>query len=811
MTAIYGDADLSALFHYCLSISIKHSFQTGAANLALFFKKNKKAAQQLEVADKPSANLSNAASRDSRGVKAICTRFMRLHGILFEASRRRSDTIMSSSAEEYERASSQNELLEEQSYVEFGGLLPSVLDGVSSLVVHGQLSEGTLLKIITICIFSAHRYLFEEFSHQMEPAVINSEVAAIRSTAGSYSLVLLFSFVNRLSLLAERYRKLVPLIQTPLVAFTEWVIQHRSVLQQVQPPSALLGPLSNKKKSLRSRTVDANSSGDAYSGVWFVPASGDTLLLEGRARSGMRTSLVSLLNALDPNNSVTAAMMALNKVPSNSAGALATPTLPVSTQTVSVEPSQLYAPDISCLMPSPLREFVELRGFVPVAERIEGYFSRYFFKDFKDQAVLESAKAKQVRLFLLRQFVDKVLSIAPLYAIQIPASTGGLIGKTSKLHEGHEARRYQPGTSSAMASAGARDKRIDKRLVDVSALTNRGSSRDKKSGCASGKRARSSPLKRVKQPPADIAADLNSDLTDERMAKDVDISRNRRRRSEDIIDDVRSSSDESEEVCSETLVDDFQDVDAVLSDDGNAEVANNDYCDEDDDEVIVFKPSFSRYNDERSCPKLISDNVYPRLSPQFEKCQPSCMDADTEKVGASAMPMEWLGALSPDKSRTVSSALSWSHFGDSIFPEDPEGERILQSLRLGNASPNATESSNDVYGNLLKPSVSDPSLWFNAVSEVGDLGLNSKSFHVPWIPSDNDNPVGYDVGKDNSALLPSKWRHPGSSPLFDCRAPPPGFEEIGVKSGSRNPPPGFFLSDRGSGAVKTTWIHEKGT
>lgn len=159
-----------------------------------------------------------------------------------------------------------------------------------------------------------------------------------------------------MALLADKYRKLVPLLLTPIVVFSEWVIRYKDVLLQQQQTSVLVG----RGQGPQGRT-----------GIWLQPASSDTILLENRSRSGMRTSLVSLINALDPGSAVTTAFTKPSKSLSSIAQTTTKEDLAEPAQSAAAAADQLYDSSLSSIMPSPLREFIELRGFTPLDERIE--------------------------------------------------------------------------------------------------------------------------------------------------------------------------------------------------------------------------------------------------------------------------------------------------------------------------------------------------------------------------------------------------------------------------------------------------------
>jgi hypothetical protein len=890
VTAIYGDADLTAFFHYCLSIQIKDSFQTGIPNLILFFKKNKKFVRSME--DGPVSGQEATPRELKKILKSCLSKFMRLHGILFEASVRHIESARASASPDGEGDGviAKNKELDEISLVEFGEFLPSVLDRLTHLIVHGQMSEGMLLKMIAVSIFSVHRYVFEqppaaessagaEGTSGSSPADGDMHTNNPRSTAGSYALVLLFSFINRLSLLGDRYRKLVPLILTPLVAFSEWVIQWRLALLQAPLPSALLPDPSSQGRKSSKRTRDA-SGACGCTGVWSLPASAETLQLENRSRSGMRTSLVSFVNMLDPNGTVTSALLSPAKVPSSTAGALATSQPSPGAPAASEGP--LYNTGLSCLMSTPLREFIELRGFSPVAERIEGYYSRYFFKDFKEQSSLDAVKAKNVRLFLLRQFVDKVLLISPLMTLQIPASMGDVTtaAKTKNLTQPNEpggGRRYPPGSSSAPASA-SRSRRGAERSAPLTGPMDA-------AGMAN-KRARSSPSKGVlveypsrssrererrgkRREPYAVSADVENVQACRRggvaastSASDAQ-SRSRRRRSgeEEVAQpgeggDAEESSEEEEEgsgnECdednngeqSDTQLEEEEEEEEVVGGGGgvadqgrddaqglseDAAEEDDDDDDDDDDEIIVFKPTFSRYVEhpvacdvrpaaraepEQSglggvgtasssavAPDIGLDAAATAAATAAPTAAPTA-PAATPAAAPAPVYSDWLGAVkSPTGSQDVSSALSWSLFGGNNFTseQDCEGEKIMESLRLGNTSPGGTEEQDDddagIYGGLMRPSMSDPCLWA-AVGDnhtrgggIGGAAADSSGLFAP--SSDRLGWFGNQPSSRGAGFLGDKGLTSGPPPGFEDSAMEPSPADRSARFGHSSGPPGL--------------------
>lgn len=182
VVAVYAESDCTALYHYCRSIMIKDTFQTGLANLALFFKKNAKSVRELQVDDQIS-DVHNSSIREKEtsarsATKKFNTAFIRLHGILFHVTS--PDQISSHDA---------NDMLRE-----FNNLTQEVLDSLTGMIVHSLIGEGMLLRLIVICIFSVHRCVFEASEGLGHDRAM---VKDIRTLSGSYSLMLLFSFINR--------------------------------------------------------------------------------------------------------------------------------------------------------------------------------------------------------------------------------------------------------------------------------------------------------------------------------------------------------------------------------------------------------------------------------------------------------------------------------------------------------------------------------------------------------------------------------------------------------------------------------------
>lgn len=152
MTAVYAEADVAALYHHCCSVLVEERFATGAANLELFFKKNAKV-------------VINGDNASLTPVKALSRRYIRLHGILFELG----------SCGDADRSQAPIE--------EFHSTLEDTVGALPNLLAENSLSEGTLLKMVSIALYSVFT------AHQSE--------AETGDICRSLSLIVLFSTVNR--------------------------------------------------------------------------------------------------------------------------------------------------------------------------------------------------------------------------------------------------------------------------------------------------------------------------------------------------------------------------------------------------------------------------------------------------------------------------------------------------------------------------------------------------------------------------------------------------------------------------------------
>ena len=282
----------------------------------------------------------------------------------------------------------------------------------------------------------------------------------------------------RIALLAETYRKLTHTLLPSLVAYLEWAGANRDCLRQCPAPSPSSSSFpssggDSRKKHGRGGQAAAATASNRVVVTWSGPASGDAVAAENRARSGMRTSLTALADAIDTHLSASSARAPGSRQLQQHAEG----TKKVETEAALKE----------VLAMAPLREFVELRGFLPVAERMEvcivniylytyvykhaytfGYAVVYlyefnvsvvflcqsYFVSFPDPRAiseLDPGRARQARILILRNFVDKVMLSVP------PAPVAAAVSSSSAEPRRERNRTSRPPRETATRRGGRRE------------------------------------------------------------------------------------------------------------------------------------------------------------------------------------------------------------------------------------------------------------------------------------------------------------------------------------------------------------------
>lgn len=434
---------------------VKDSFHTGLANMAVFFKKNARHIQELrgsgsgEGVHSSGAQTREKSSDPRASIQLFYASFIRVHGLLFSsaapASRAAEDEVspMGNASRASAIPSPNKKPTDDddtRSLSEFAEMTTEVLEALTRLVVNNLLGENTLLRLMIICLCSVQRCVYGSVSvssSSLEGAA--QPTAAVRSTSASLALTLLFSIVNRIALLAETYRKLTHTLLPSLVAYLEWAGANRDCLRQCPVPSpssssftSSLSSSAGDSRKKHGREGQAAATATASNRVvvtWSGPASGDAVAAENRARSGMRTSLTALADALDTHLSASSARAPGSRQQQ----------LQLQQHAEGTRKAEAEAALKEVLATAPLREFVELRGFLPVAERMESYFVS--FPDPRAISELDPGRARQARTLILRHFVDKVMLSVP------PAPVAAAVGPSLVSSSSAEPRRERNRTN----------------------------------------------------------------------------------------------------------------------------------------------------------------------------------------------------------------------------------------------------------------------------------------------------------------------------------------------------------------------------
>jgi len=227
--ATYSDAEFVAIYHYCRSIMVEHPFTGGFENLMTMFNKNAVAYSTLKkqkvlfdpiVSVGSSRKLDKPKKVDNSKLKYFLTKFIRLHGLLFDWSTQmhryhsQVDTSSSTATSSTLSYSAFSHLKLNSSAAQpegFGSeeinvdmyftLLHNVLDEYDQQLMQSALSDQILVKLVAICFFSVH-YGSERSNNILlhHSTVENRPNSATRSTSESLALITLFGIINRLFL-----------------------------------------------------------------------------------------------------------------------------------------------------------------------------------------------------------------------------------------------------------------------------------------------------------------------------------------------------------------------------------------------------------------------------------------------------------------------------------------------------------------------------------------------------------------------------------------------------------------------------------
>ncbi len=182
--------------------------------------------------------------------------------------------------------------------------------------------------------------------------------------------------------MADKYRKLSNTLLPSILIFTEWATENSDVLRQYQAlsPVALTSTKDSSKRRGNKKIYNIDDSPsrlprDSQQNIWHLTSSSDVLQSENRAKNGMKNSLAALSATLEGGSGTTLHGTSVTIKPSDQPNVVFHRT----DQLAKLKGGTAYTGEAHTTlesslyfqMPVPLRELMELRGFLPVVTRIE--------------------------------------------------------------------------------------------------------------------------------------------------------------------------------------------------------------------------------------------------------------------------------------------------------------------------------------------------------------------------------------------------------------------------------------------------------
>ena len=169
--ATYQDSECVAVYHYCRSLMVAQPFVTARENLKLLFDKNRQkvekalqeqpaflmTAHQGNSSTNPKGVWQLKAQQKSGLLKSFLMRFVRMHGMMYFALLK-----------------PKNELGNQFDIETFIGCLTAVISDFEALLQSNALSDAMLLKLVSICIFSAANSLDKKAAE--DPTVDDNQI-----------------------------------------------------------------------------------------------------------------------------------------------------------------------------------------------------------------------------------------------------------------------------------------------------------------------------------------------------------------------------------------------------------------------------------------------------------------------------------------------------------------------------------------------------------------------------------------------------------------------------------------------------------
>jgi hypothetical protein len=515
MLATYSEAESTALYHYCRSVMTSNPFSGGFENLARLFALNKVSFDSLnalvaqlkneERVDSYRNNgvVKNNNSNESLKFKFLLTSFVRLHGILFAWTiRMHLEHLRSSSSsllnEDRGNSSSQdstesstllfhlNESLassvlngdEKVNLTEIQELITSVVEEFEELIYSSKLTDLHLLRLISVSMFTIHfadlpsdsaLFFSSSFSSFLQHSASchslsgkEDSVKEPRSLIQSLALSSVYGLVTKAALKLAKHDgsshnheakgrksfldKLLPLLSV----FSEWISQNPQLLKSssdIDPSSSA----EHEEEDVIPPAVfaDLPSNGPPILSMeaWRKKycATKEHSRTEGRLRSNMRSALSMLANCWIEKgieNESSSTVLAVASSISTSNG----------------------DPDNNGVVL--LREHAELRGYLPLSDRLESYFT-HFDPLRKSIVWMPESQARSYRrqsvIKVIREkfFQSQDLFFSNSSSNRNPAAVGGM--SKQPLDKGNREKKKEP---KEKKEKGAHNKSKDKNYAE---------------------------------------------------------------------------------------------------------------------------------------------------------------------------------------------------------------------------------------------------------------------------------------------------------------------------------------------------------
>lgn len=304
------------VYQYCRSLLVQFPFNTSFDNLKVVFEKN------VATFAKMQARVS--IGQHKKGVPDFVARYIYLHGLLFTLIPKDGDTNYKS------------EIHLTNCWNSINGNLPVLLDELETCVANPDLTDELLVRLLAINLFFVH---YRRPNGETDDHVLSTKNQRLYTARESAALFILFTIINRLALITcpvgtERPKKIVITLLLPILSvFSNWGIANPVFFSSIlrQPDPSTIGELL---------------------------ATPDILRAESRAKSTVRAAFTNLKEFFTKKPRET----------NESSGSLTLTACNLASL------NQANSKSVT-IHQKPLREHIELRGYLPLADYYELAFN----------------------------------------------------------------------------------------------------------------------------------------------------------------------------------------------------------------------------------------------------------------------------------------------------------------------------------------------------------------------------------------------------------------------------------------------------